>query len=108
MIEVKRSLDDIVLYHGSLEELNSRDPDKQYRFAPLTEFISSEYRANTYINGGGFIEDLLSEAREQIIKEIFNKDFDGLVNAKTILYGKYTDSSTMMRIEGTPVIKVRN
>ncbi len=90
-----RDLEDIIIYHGSLAELNSRNPDKQYQFAEELFFISEaqpEY------------SDYLTKSYKEIIKEeLVRKKYNGLVNARTMaIAGIRLDK---YRIEGTPILK---
>ncbi len=80
----------IVLYHGSLEELNSRDPNKQYRFAEELSYVSSKPK---------FIEDIDN------VEEITSNGWDGLVNKRCF---SFPSSSIIGYLEGTPIIRVEN
>jgi hypothetical protein len=90
-------LDEVVLYHGSLEELNSRDSDKQYRFTKNNSYISSNYVDETLIR--------------DISNEILKLGFSGIVNARTISKTDIREnliSYTTYRMEGTPIVRVDN
>ena len=86
-MENKKNLDEIVLYHGSLAELNSRDPNMQYRFADELSF-TSDYHDNYH----------------SIRKELLDKGYDGIVNRKT--RGLYVFIFNLFKVEGTPIIKI--
>lgn len=91
-----KRIDDIVLYHGSLAELNSRDPGRQYRFAEDLEFVSRalRYREN------------LSEMYDLFREELREKGYDGLVN-KTLLVTGDTLYLCKIVVEGTPIVRVK-
>ncbi len=85
----------IILYHGSLEQLNSRSPDEQYESAEELSFCS-EYTYSSREDDVGELE-----------KEIQNKGFDGIVDLK------YKPERTVghrafFNVEGTPIVKKRS
>jgi len=85
----------VVLYHGSLQELNSRNPSEQYRFSDKSMgFISGEYFWNN-----SWFENISNELREN--------GYDGIVNRKTC-FGRLgiIDTSPVARVEGTPIVRV--
>lgn len=92
------NFEDIVLYHGSLEELNSRNPEKQYRIAEEDFFI-------TDFEELGFIHQ---DPYQSIKKQIQKKDYIGLVNARSIIRIESNFGGAHMRffgMEGTPIIR---
>jgi hypothetical protein len=106
-------VEDVVLYHGSLEELNSRR-DYPKRYAPILKnpfFISKGYEACPEIESYGEsapdrakVHNLAkAEAIEYISKEIQKKGYAGLVNTRTLLYTDYGSARLFMTIEGTPI-----
>ena len=92
----RKALEEIVLYNGSLEELNSRDLNKQYTFAKEPYFMSE------------FYEDKPGTSRlfSNILAE---KNYAGLVNMRTITSDiDDSDKSWKARfvaIEGTPIVR---
>ncbi len=89
------------VYHGSLEELNSRDRDIQYRFADNDCFFSKIY--------------LDEEFRRGVAEELSQLGFDGLVNVRTNIIPFMTLPSSGQRnilchrsMEGTPIVRVKN
>jgi hypothetical protein len=46
-----KNVEEIVLYHGSLAELNSRDPNKQYRFVDTRSYVTRLYLGNESLEG---------------------------------------------------------
>ena len=87
---------DIVLHHGSLEELNSVS-DTQFKvFGMDPVFLSG----NVYDYGAEIFEELKKSLRSEY------KNLDGLVNLRS---GAYYDSDvgTGYFAEGTPIVKVR-
>ena len=90
----EEKLEKIVIYHGSLAELNSRDENhKKYRFTEQEFFISERYEEIDE-------EDITYDKR--IAKEILNKEYDGLVNARTIVIAQES-AMDLYKIEGTPI-----
>ncbi|MBI2449277.1 hypothetical protein HYV49_03185 [Candidatus Pacearchaeota archaeon] len=87
-----KKIEDIVLYHGSLAELNSRDSEKQYRFAEALFFISDKVDRN-----------------KQLKEQLSTIGYDGLVNMKTSIVSIHfvlSGESTYYRVEGTPILRV--
>jgi len=78
--------EELVLYHGTLEELNSRDPNKQYKFAEKLHLILSQYAI--------LDKKPLDRLREE--------GYDGLVN---FIEMENRDHRT---IQGTPINRIRN
>ena len=85
-------LDDIVLYHGSLTELNSRDPTKQYTFAK-GESLILDFSTKTS-------PDNVENLAKAVIK---GRGCDGLVNKRISCFSAKEDRCI---IEGTPIVKV--
>ena len=88
-------IEEVIIYHGSLQELNSRDQNKQYEFVKEESFISGVY-------------DKMDEGiiyRHKIAREISTKGYDGLVNSRTIIFSEEEtcDLRFLYIIEGTPI-----
>ena len=75
---------DVVLYHGSLNELNSRAKDnvERYRFSPAASFISGFYKYDA-----------------EIRDELCRLNLAGIVNRKTL----FNKDNSRMAVEGTPI-----
>jgi len=88
--------EDVILYHGSLEELNSRDPsgDIRYCFSPIEEFVSERQVG----------EPTDPKETIKIREEILGRGFHGLVNRKTLWSDWTYSGSKSFRIEGTPIM----
>tara|TARA_Y100000310_G_scaffold264108_1_gene274654 strand:- start:163 stop:429 length:267 start_codon:yes stop_codon:yes gene_type:complete len=84
----------IMIYNGPLEELNSRNPEEQYKFAKSTIFFSKPYNAM-------YISDRLNS-------ELSKEGLDGIVNAQFSYYFSKPGaaSTTKVRVSGTPILKV--
>lgn len=78
----KEELERIVLYHGSLRELNSRTEDRKFRFAR-----SSYFRFDGFKIKEGWIDE------GSMRKELWESGYDGLVN--------------MNAISGTPIVEIK-
>ena len=89
------SVQGIVLYRGSLEELNSRSQDKKYTFAD-SSFYFDKVTGEINIKPGGNVSWLKSELKDA--------GYDGLVNVilSEDLGGHGVNPSTT--IQGTPVV----
>ncbi len=92
----EKNLDEIVLYEGSLEELNSRDPSRQYVFAEDRDHFRSEFyeKWNT------------KEADEGARRALCFYGYDGMVKVKKVedtLEMSWGQSSSVA-IEGMPII----
>ena len=88
----EKNLDDVVLYHGTLEELNRRNPpERQYEFVPdVYSFITHS-------------------DPESFKSKVLERGFDGLVNRKTSLsyIGDAYHSESRYLLEGTPIMLVK-
>ena len=97
-------IEDIVLYHGSLEELNSRDYRKQYSLAKEETFLLSgtiAYYSNSDLNLSA-IKEFYFKVRQDLCKQLFL----GIVNMKTsFLNSPKLDSILHVIVEGTPITK---
>jgi hypothetical protein len=83
--------EEIVLYHGSLEELNSRGKDKQYKFANKHRFS---------------YDDWSWRRDEEILKQVLAEEgYDGLVNMRTSVRNVFF--LPIPFFEGTPIIRIR-
>ena len=87
----EKSLENIILYNGSLIELNSRDPNIKYGFGDSLRL--------TIEIGGGDIEEAFEKAKA----DIKSMGYDGLVNERTTA-NSYPNVSLYI-IEGTPIVK---
>ena len=82
--------EEIVLYHGSLNELNSRDPKEQYRFAKEKCFETT--------NDHYSIDD-------ECVNDVREEGYAGLVNCKvTYFTGHYAEIKTCL--QGTPIVRI--
>jgi hypothetical protein len=102
-------IEQIVLYHGSLDELNSRNPDEQFIFAKDLTFTSKGYDNNYVVIQEGYSARGhpaldFSKMNQPHLKEIFRKGYGGLVNFRTILFRDHMHGPRCA-IEGTPIIK---
>jgi len=89
----------LILYHGSLQELNSRNPNEQYKFGEHPFFNSEFY---PYTN--------FSLWASQIAEKLHSKGYDGLVNRRTIFRDVFSLEALPQlhaAVEGTPVMRVR-
>jgi len=84
----------IVLYHGSLEELNSRNPNEQYEF---------HNKYGSYISTDFFYNNQWSR---RISGQILADGYAGLINRRTnfILRGLITQF-LYANVEGTPIVR---
>ena len=89
MAKRRRIAKEIVLYHGSLEELNSRDPSKQFKFARELEFFSQPK------------ERYDGRWREYVANDLRKQGYNGLVNVRQSCFSSY------VMLEGTPIIRVK-
>ena len=87
----EKNLDDVVLYHGSLAELNERS-EQQHEFADSISYISNLH----------FTDDAMSWDKK-IKKELIETGYDGLVNRRTI--SEFCRNGFSCAIEGTPIVK---
>lgn len=97
------SIEKIVLYHGSLGELNARSPIEQYKPATTREFFQ------IWKDDSRFERDALAKFLSQIKENIFKKGFSGLVNVRTSysqVHYYSTPSQHYFFMEGTPIVKV--
>ncbi len=107
MADKGKNIGKVVLYHGSLKELNSRDKRKQYTFASDLSFISKGYK-DPYKAEPNSEFDMINNFKDakaigNVLKEIQKKGYDGLVNVRSLLYNDHTNI-IRMAIEGTPII----
>ena len=93
-----KSTEEVVLYHGSLAELNGRSSEEQYAFADKRVFVSNSSR----------IDDLPNTVRDQL-----GEDGLGLVNARIfysgqVILGRFPSDKNEhgFRMEGTPIARV--
>lgn len=98
----QRNVEDIVLYHGSLDELNrAPDTDRQYS---LTDRL--EWQHHDYVDKSAHIDVFLFEVRRLLL----TAGYDGLVNRR-LSHSKWTHGSggasneTSLLIEGTPIVR---
>jgi len=96
----EKNLDEIVLYHGSLAELNERLQNKGYEarfdFADELNFITQTY--------------LVYESKKnwlQAKRELLEKGYDGIVNMRTVVFAAPADARYNLEyaIEGTPIVR---
>jgi len=91
---VKRRVEDVKLYHGSLNELNSRDPKRQYKFAKEPTIL--------------LVHDIVrsSQIESRFKNDLFERGYDGIVNRKTTPYfykgDFYLSHISKVFVEGTP------
>lgn len=84
-------INDIVLYHGSLAELNSRyHRQEQYELGREVYYISSDFDEENF--------------ERKAKTEIKNLGYLGIVNCRTLFCGS-RDFSDFYRVEGTPIVK---
>ncbi len=88
-----RGIEDTILFNGSLAELNSIDPKRQYRF---TDVISFGY----HLSVGE--ADEIDQELEMVMK---NSDYDGIVHRRTS-FAK-VDGTDHIYVEGTPIVMVK-
>ena len=92
-----KNLNDVVLFHGSLEELNSLDPEKQY------EIAGKSFRSiQRWENGRPFL-GILGGVETYIEDELFRRGYDGIIHKQTIPIDKVLWTYPIFRIEGTPI-----
>lgn len=96
-------IEEIVLYNGSLVELNSRNPEEQYDFAAEPSFIYGPFVTDGSPSRG---HDLFLKGAR---KELIQQERDGLVNAVlSISYTSgYGGSYSTEMISGTPIVRVK-
>jgi len=89
--------EDIRLYHGSLEELNSKDLNRQYKLCDQDFFITD------FENLAFFKE----KPYEEIKKQVQKRSYDGLINVRSIIKIEYINGIHMRHfgMEGTPIVK---
>jgi len=92
---------EVVLYHGSVEELNKLG---RHRYGILTDNME-------YVSGEKIPFPEISMLTLPIRKELLRRGFHGLVNRRTIYAGKEeinkgeeNSERNYYRIEGTPVV----
>ena len=90
-----QEVEEIVLYHGSLDELNSRNPDRQYRLADQESFVHECSNHTNY-------RDSCEVTRSLLRKE----GHDGIVNRRTS-HSIRSDHFVKYLIEGTPIVRVQ-
>ncbi len=84
-------ISDVVLFNGTLAELNSVDPNRQYKIAG-TEFVSKEY--------------FCGEMKKGLVQEELRQNgYDGLVHKATVPYQKVFFMWTTFKVEGVPIEK---
>ena len=89
--------EDIVLYHGSLKELNGVGRGEYVVPSQGNpEYVSRQTTSNP--------EDDLGTL--SVRKEILEKGFHGLVNRRIVYVGENESFEPIFRIEGTPVKRV--
>lgn len=96
---VGRRVEDIVLYDGSFNELNSRDRKKKYSFA-------EHYSTYVHIQVSGLlVKDFIATFPDQAKEFIFKMGYDGLVNKKTHFSRSEISGHVTIDgyIEGTPI-----
>lgn len=95
----ERKVENVVLYHGSLAELNSRDPNRQYTFA---DRLSFRHGPDNFLYHNIFFEGLIEKLRE--------KGYAGIVNRKTshsVENSRNGGGVASLMVEGTPIVRVR-
>lgn len=98
-----KGIEDIFLYHGSLDELNSRDPAKQYKFAEELEFFSLHS-----ITGNIRMVDVKvgNWYNQKIKEELRRRGYDGLVNKNLLVISSDGANYSIITAEGTPIVRV--
>ena len=87
----KTELSDIIIFSGNLKELNSIDDKKQYKIiAP--EFTSDILTISIYNSDNSIITN------NGVRKNLLNKNYSGIIRAKTIKYGKSENTYFMIGI----------
>ena len=95
MTDEPKQTDRAVIYNGSLAELNSRDPNNQYRF------VQGELR---FMSGILPVDKCsLEESLMELNFKQFNIPYDGLVNAR--IY-HFDSDDERAGVEGTPIVRV--
>jgi len=91
--------EDVVLYHGSLNELNSKKRRSFIRYGFVEEdFFITDFQKL------GFFE---KKPFEEIKKQVYDAGYDGLVNARSIIGIGDIEGPHMRHfgMEGTPIVK---
>lgn len=97
-----RNVEDVVLYHGSLDELN-RAPDTDRQYA-LTDRL--EWQHHDFADKSVEIPVFLDEVRNALLEA----GYDGLVNRR-LSHSKWTypgggaSNAISLLIEGTPIVR---
>lgn len=93
----EKNLDEIILYHGSLAELNERLKAKgdsgRFNFADELWFLSEFPLSYSQ-------REVITECKRQIVV----RGYDGLVNMRTLVYPE--PRVITYAIEGTPIVRV--
>ena len=102
--EDTRRVEDIVLYHGPLAELNDRDPSRQYAFADEDAIVLIDDEPAKGCKG---IVEVMTITKELLAE----KGYSGLVNRRTSLTASGFSPSAGIEyyfmVEGTPIVRVR-
>lgn len=99
MTENKEKL--AMLYHGSLEELNSRMPkDIRYRYAFAEDVGTVAYLVFGYGRKG------LTLALDEVERRVLEDGFAGLVNRRTSHSFSEGPHGLSLLVEGTPIVRV--
>lgn len=93
MTTQERKLEEVVLWTRSLEELNSRNPNKRYKASGTLPFYSNSY-------------SIYNDWDEAIKRELREKGCDGLVNCCSI-FGDVRNTLSSAAVEGTPIVRVK-
>ena len=96
-------LDGVILYYGSLDELNSRNLNLQYKLAEMPLFISSVIPLADNTGSYERNPNNLVQLIKHIKKEIREAGFKGLVNYKTNISSNVSSHSFCGFGEGTPI-----
>ena len=93
MTNFRFPMEDIVIYYGSLDELNSRSGTKKFKFAEHIRFVSEAHKV---IDENGAPSSL----ENYIVKDLEEMGYEGIVDART--FGGF---SNMYHMKGTPIVK---
>jgi len=89
----------LMLYNGSLQELNLRNSNDQYQFGEHPSFTSDFY---PYAD--------VNLWTHQIGEKLRAKGYDGLVNERRFyrdIYSQDAPPKLFVSVEGTPIMRVR-
>lgn len=96
----KPRVEEIVLYHGSLEELNGiRQSQGEERYIFAAELLTPSYDHLSFLS----IPYEPHTNLEKLKNELLSSGYDGLVNRRTIV-DNISPVNIFLRTEGTPIV----